>query len=58
MYKSGRVSVKGMSWKAVSDEALNKGDMIRVLELNGVTVKCEGVNKQNADDTAKTATEV
>lgn len=58
MYKPGRVSVKGMSWKAVSDTSLNKGDMIRVLELNGVTVKCEGVNKQNADDTAKTATEV
>ena len=30
-----------MSWKAVSDEALEAGEMVRVLEVNGVTVKCE-----------------
>ena len=46
MYKPGRVSVKGMSWKAVSDTPLSKGDMVRVLEVNGVTVKCEKASKQ------------
>lgn len=41
MYRHGRIKVKGMSWKAVSDEALPEGEMVRVLEVNGVTVKCE-----------------
>ena len=58
MYKPGRVSVKGMSWKAVSDTPLIKGDMVRVLEVNGVTVKCEKASKQNAESTAKEDLEV
>lgn len=41
VYHHGRIKVKGMSWKAVSDEALEAGEMVRVLEVNGVTVKCE-----------------
>ena len=41
LYHNGRIKVRGMSWKAVSDEPLEIGDMVRVLAVNGVTVKCE-----------------
>ena len=58
MYKHGRISVKGMSWKAVSDEELKTGEMVCVLEVNGVTVKCRKVDKQNAEDSAKKTLEV
>ena len=57
MYKPGRISVKGMSWKAVSDEAIGEGERVRITDINGVTAKCERINK-NADDSAKNAMEV
>lgn len=41
MYRNGRIKVKGMSWKAISNETIMEGEMVRVLEVNGVTVKCE-----------------
>lgn len=43
-YKPGRVKIDGMSWKATGDEPLKEGDLVTVLSVSGVTVKCEKKN--------------
>ena len=47
LYHHGRIKVKGMSWKAVSDVALEVGEMVRVLEVNGVKVRKGRINRKN-----------
>ena len=42
---SGRVKIKGVSWKAQSDVPASSGEMVKVVSIDGVTLKCEPVEK-------------
>lgn len=43
----GRVIVEDMDWKAKSNEKLLKGDSVKIIEINGVTLT---VTKQSEDN--------
>lgn len=41
---TGKVKVNGELWSAISDTNIEKGEMIKVLSVNGVKLKVEKVN--------------
>ncbi len=40
---NGRVKIKGVSWKAQSDTPVSVGEKVKVISIDGVTLKCEPV---------------
>lgn len=42
-FQTGRVKIKGISWLAASDTEIKAGSRVKVLSIDGVTLKCEPV---------------
>jgi len=49
IFKEGSVQVEGELWSARSDKPINSGTVVRVLELDGFTLKVEAAEPNNAD---------
>lgn len=45
MEYTGKVKISGELWSAISDEDIEKGTKIKVLEVEGVKLKVEPINK-------------
>ena len=43
--KNGEVKVDGKSWTAYSNEELEEGTIVKILEINGVKLKVEKVEE-------------
>ena len=41
--KAGRAQIGGLSWQAKSDEVINKGEMCRIVKIEGVSLVVEKI---------------
>lgn len=47
-FGNGRVKIKGISWLATSDTEIKIGTRVKVISIDGVTVRCEPVYEKSA----------
>ena len=44
-HKIGSINVKGEDWKAISDEEISKGEVVEIIEIEGVKLKVKKTNE-------------